>query len=166
MILRAKGTEIRGSGGASGTVTTTLREENGATTVDMASQVDVTGRVAQFGRGIMQDVSNRLIRDFARCLESQLSADAVNAEETLAPTEEVVQPTTSASSESEVIRETVPASSMPTPETGRLPTPAMSPPRPPQPTTEIRPMQLLADVARSRLAQLLRLAASRIEPKS
>lgn len=77
IVLRARGTETRGSGGASGTVTTRLTEsEDGVTTVHMESHVDVTGRVAQFGRGIMQDVANRLTKEFAQCLEQTIQAGA------------------------------------------------------------------------------------------
>jgi hypothetical protein len=75
IVLHAKGRETRGSGGASGTVTSRLVEMGESQTrVEIRSQIDVTGKVAQFGRGIMQDVANRLIKDFARCLEQKITA--------------------------------------------------------------------------------------------
>jgi uncharacterized protein len=73
ITLRAKGKEIRGIGGASGTVTTRLVEkDDGGTLVEIVSKVEVSGKVAQFGRGIMQDVANRMTRQFAECLEEKL----------------------------------------------------------------------------------------------
>ncbi len=75
VVLVASGNETRGSGSASGTVTSHLVAESAArTSVRIVSEVNITGRVAQFGRNIMQDVSNRLIREFAKCVESNLVA--------------------------------------------------------------------------------------------
>ncbi|PZR99967.1 MAG: hypothetical protein DLM70_14435 [Chloroflexi bacterium] len=76
IVLHAKGQEVRGSGGASATVTTKISNpETDVTRVDIVSDVDVSGRVAQFGRGIMQDVANRQVRQFAACLEEKLAPD-------------------------------------------------------------------------------------------
>jgi uncharacterized protein len=73
ITLYAKGTEIRGIGGASGRITTSLsKTDDGGTQVQIVSQVDVSGKVAQFGRGIMQDVANRMTKQFASCLEEKL----------------------------------------------------------------------------------------------
>jgi carbon monoxide dehydrogenase subunit G len=71
--LKAKGTDKRGQGGANATIVNTLSEHNGGTTVDAVTDFNITGRLAQFGRGgIMEDVSNRLMRDFAACLSTRL----------------------------------------------------------------------------------------------
>jgi uncharacterized protein len=60
-------------GAASGTITSTLTAEgDGATRVQIHSRIDVTGKVAQFGRGIMQDVAGKQIKQFAACLEQKL----------------------------------------------------------------------------------------------
>jgi hypothetical protein len=154
IVLHAKGTEVRGSGGASGTVTTKLTETaDGGTTIEMTSHMDVTGRVAQFGRGIMQDVANRLVKDFANCLEVQLTHQQAAASETPAHTG-------SAPSAPEGQRETEQkAANVPTP-----PTVSPTPPVAYEPTP-IRPLPLLADVARSRTAWVLRKIADRIEPR-
>ena len=73
MRLRAEGNESRGRGGASATVTASLREVDGRTAVTMASDVAVTGIVAQFGRSaIMQEVAQRMAQRFASCLEQEL----------------------------------------------------------------------------------------------
>jgi carbon monoxide dehydrogenase subunit G len=77
--LKARGTDKRGQGGASATIVNTLTEQDGATRVDAATDFSITGRLARFGRGgMMQDISNRLLRDFSTCLQSRL-ADAPEA---------------------------------------------------------------------------------------
>ena len=77
--LRAKGTDKRGQGGANATIVNTLSEHDGGTTVEAVTDFTITGRLARFGRGgMMEDISNRLMRDFATCLSSRL-ADAPTA---------------------------------------------------------------------------------------
>ena len=77
--LKARGTDKRGQGGASATIVNTLSEHDGATRVDATTDFTITGRLASFGRGgMMQDISNRLLRDFSTCLQSRL-ADAPTA---------------------------------------------------------------------------------------
>jgi carbon monoxide dehydrogenase subunit G len=72
--LKAKGTDKRGQGGASATIVNRLSEHDGGTRVEAVTDFTITGRLAQFGRGgMMQDVSNRLLRDFATCLQSRLA---------------------------------------------------------------------------------------------
>jgi uncharacterized protein len=74
--LKARGTDKRGQGGASATIVNTLSEHDGGTTVEAVTDFTITGRLARFGRGgMMEDISNRLMRDFATCLSSRL-ADA------------------------------------------------------------------------------------------
>jgi uncharacterized protein len=79
--LRAKGTDKRGQGGANATIVNTLSEHDGGTTVAAVTDFTITGRLAQFGRGgIMEDVSNRLMRDFATCLSTRLGEPAAASE--------------------------------------------------------------------------------------
>ena len=74
--LKARGTDKRGQGGANATIVNTLSEHDGGTTVEAVTDFTITGRLARFGRGgMMEDISNRLMRDFATCLSSRL-ADA------------------------------------------------------------------------------------------
>jgi carbon monoxide dehydrogenase subunit G len=71
--LTARGTDKRGQGGASATIVNTLMEADGATRVEAVTDFAITGRLASFGRGgMMQDISNRLMADFASCLQSRL----------------------------------------------------------------------------------------------
>ena len=74
--LAAKGSDKRGQGGATATIVNTLAEtEAGGTRVDAVTDFSITGRLASFGRGgMIQDISNRLLRDFATCLQARLEA--------------------------------------------------------------------------------------------
>src|SRR4051794_15507381 len=84
--MSAKGTDKRGQGGASATIVSTMREEGGETHVDVLTDFHITGRLARFGRsGMIEDISRRLMRDFAECLQSTLgsrppAADRADAE--------------------------------------------------------------------------------------
>jgi carbon monoxide dehydrogenase subunit G len=72
--LKARGTDKRGQGGASATIVNTLSEHDGGTKVEAVTDFTITGRLARFGRGgMMEDISNRLMRDFATCLSSRLA---------------------------------------------------------------------------------------------
>jgi carbon monoxide dehydrogenase subunit G len=87
--MRASGTDKRGQGGAKATIVSTLAAtDGGATRVDVVTDYAITGRLATFGRGgMIQDVSNRLLREFAQCLQTTLAADTPGEAE-----EEVVTP--------------------------------------------------------------------------
>jgi uncharacterized protein len=74
--LAAKGSDKRGQGGASATIVNVLHEVEGGTRVDAATDFTITGRLASFGRGgMIKDISNRLLRDFATCLQQRLAAE-------------------------------------------------------------------------------------------
>jgi uncharacterized protein len=71
-VLRAEGRETRGQGNASATITATLEPSEASTTVSVITEMTVSGRVAQLGRGVLADVSNKLMSQFAGCLEQTL----------------------------------------------------------------------------------------------
>jgi carbon monoxide dehydrogenase subunit G len=73
-VLRAQARDARGSGTAAATITTSLRAAGGATRVAVETDLQVSGPVAQFGRGVMQDVSGKLMRQFADCLAEEMGA--------------------------------------------------------------------------------------------
>jgi uncharacterized protein len=75
--LAAKGTDKRGQGGATATIVNTLHEsEGGGTRVDAVTDFTITGRLASFGRGgMIKDISNRLLANFASCLQERLAAE-------------------------------------------------------------------------------------------
>ena len=75
MKLEATGKETRGAGTASATVRSELHGEGDETHVVVHTSLNVTGRPAQFGRGVMSEVSGKLIGIFAANLASMLTAD-------------------------------------------------------------------------------------------
>jgi uncharacterized protein len=79
VVLKADGREQRGKGAASATVVSELAEAaGGGTDVSIDADVTITGAVAQYGRGMIQDISQRLTNQFAGCLEESLSASATD----------------------------------------------------------------------------------------
>ncbi|WP_329204427.1 SRPBCC family protein [Streptomyces sp. NBC_00683] len=72
MHLDLSGSETRGSGTASATVTATLAADPLGTRVRVRTDLDITGRPAQFGRGIMTEVGDRIVQQFATRLEELL----------------------------------------------------------------------------------------------
>jgi carbon monoxide dehydrogenase subunit G len=74
--MHANGTDKRGQGGAHAVIVSTLRQEGEETTVDVVTDFSITGRLARFGRGgMIEDISKRLMRDFAQCLQATLAAE-------------------------------------------------------------------------------------------
>ncbi|GAA0920797.1 SRPBCC family protein [Streptomyces thermoalcalitolerans] len=73
LVLAASGRETRGQGTARATVTGTLEERDGVTAVSVRTDLTVTGRPAQFGRGVLAEVGDRLVGQFADCLSERLA---------------------------------------------------------------------------------------------
>jgi uncharacterized protein len=76
-VIEARGKDRRGNGTAAASITAELTARGDATDVQVRTDLAVTGRPAQFGRGVMQDVSDTLLGRFATCLEQKLAS--VNA---------------------------------------------------------------------------------------
>ena len=64
MVIDAKGKDKRGNGTAGAHVTATMTEEGTSTKVEVLTDLNITGKPAQFGRGVMQDVSDKLLGQF------------------------------------------------------------------------------------------------------
>jgi hypothetical protein len=88
VAVEASGKDKRGGGTARATVTSTLRPDGDVTAVSVHSDLVVTGRVAQFGRGMIADVSTRLLGQFTDCLSRQLGPPAAPSDEPAAPPEQ------------------------------------------------------------------------------
>jgi carbon monoxide dehydrogenase subunit G len=73
--LSAKAREARGRGNASATIESSLTARDGGTRVDIVTDLQLAGPVAQYGRGLVQDVSAQLVTQFANCLREQLEAN-------------------------------------------------------------------------------------------
>jgi hypothetical protein len=75
--MRASGTEKRGQGGARATIVSRLQPSNGGTHIEVVTDYAITGRLASFGRsGMIEDISERLLREFAQCLQATLGSRA------------------------------------------------------------------------------------------
>jgi uncharacterized protein len=74
IVLEASGKDTRGRGTARATITAELSDtDGGGTAVRMNTEMAVTGIIAQFGRGVLEDVSARLMTQFAQRLEEHIS---------------------------------------------------------------------------------------------
>ena len=73
-VIEAKGKDKRGNGTAGATVTVQLAPSGEGTRIDVTTDLSVTGKPAQFGRGVMQDVSDKLLQQFVACIEGQFAA--------------------------------------------------------------------------------------------
>ena len=88
-VLRAEGRDTTGKGNANATITANLgASDAGGTHVTITTDLAISGRVAQFGRGALADVSTKLLGQFVTCLETRV----LSGENAQTPTESSVQP--------------------------------------------------------------------------
>jgi carbon monoxide dehydrogenase subunit G len=73
-VIDARGKDQRGNGTAAAIITANLASEGSVTRVDVLTDLNITGRPAQFGRGVMTDVGNKLLGQFADKLSAQLAS--------------------------------------------------------------------------------------------
>ena len=78
-VIDAKGKEARGSGNAAATVTAQLHEAGERTRVTVDTDLKIVGKLAQFGSGMLQQVSEKLLGQFVNSLEAKLVAEAAPA---------------------------------------------------------------------------------------
>ncbi len=77
VVLKADGREQRGRGAASALVTADMMPVDGdRTKVAFATELTITGAAAQYGRGMIQDISSKLTGEFASCLQENIAAEA------------------------------------------------------------------------------------------
>jgi hypothetical protein len=88
-VLRAEGRETRGQGNANATITATLTPDGEGTAVAIVTDLAITGRVAQFGRGVLGDVSAKLLDQFVVDLEKTVLVDEPTGPEPDEPVEAV-----------------------------------------------------------------------------
>jgi carbon monoxide dehydrogenase subunit G len=74
-VLRAEGRDTRGQGNASATVVATATPDEGGTLVSIETDLSITGKVAQFGRSIMGDISTKMLGEFADRLEADVRSE-------------------------------------------------------------------------------------------
>ena len=76
VVLKANGKETRGNGNAAAVVTAQLKDEGDATSVVITTDLTISGKAAQFGRGVLGDVAGNLIAQFAKALEADILGGA------------------------------------------------------------------------------------------
>ncbi len=82
--LSARAREVRGRGGGQATIESSLAALDGGTRIDIVTDLSLTGAVAQYGRGLVQDVASDLVGRFAECLRAQLVAAPEEAQAAMA----------------------------------------------------------------------------------
>jgi carbon monoxide dehydrogenase subunit G len=78
-VINASGRETRGQGNAAAVVTAELKENGASTTCFLTTDLTISGKAAQFGRGVLADVATKLIDQFADGLAADVLADSVPA---------------------------------------------------------------------------------------
>jgi len=75
-VIEAKGSEEKGSGSASALITASLKPEGEQTLVDVSTELAISGRAAQFGRSLLSEVSDTLVKEFVTRLEAMIEQGA------------------------------------------------------------------------------------------
>jgi carbon monoxide dehydrogenase subunit G len=88
--LAADAREVRNRGNAKATIESSLTDNGGGTHVDLVTELALTGAVAQYGRGMIEDISSQLVSSFAECIQSQLVAEPEEAEKAVATQQQAV----------------------------------------------------------------------------
>ncbi|MCW3017131.1 MAG: carbon monoxide dehydrogenase [Solirubrobacterales bacterium] len=144
--MDARGTDKRGQGGATASIVSSVHASGtaGETRVDIVTDFAITGRLARFGRGgMVQDVANRLLREFAANLEAQLQADGAAGAAAAEPG--TVAPTAAAADDApEGAAAVLP------------PTGTVAPPKPPAPAKPVSGLALLFGALLDRLRRLFK----------
>ena len=79
LLLDASGRDTRGQGNAKAKIVVTMKEADGGTLVDVNTDLSITGKVAQFGRGVLADVSSKLMGQFVENLERDVLSEDPSA---------------------------------------------------------------------------------------
>jgi hypothetical protein len=83
-VLSARAREARGRGQAQATIESALEPVDDGTRVTIVTDLTLSGPVAQYGRGLVQDVSSQLVASFAECIKAQLDGEGEKAEAAVA----------------------------------------------------------------------------------
>ena len=85
-VMSARAAEVNGQGDAEATITTQIEEAGeGSSRITMDTDLQIRGRVAQFGRGAMEKISQRMFDEFARNLEQEMTGGGSDGAESPAP---------------------------------------------------------------------------------
>lgn len=126
VVIQASGQDRRGAGTAAATVTATLHPDGEATRVAVVTDLNITGRAAQYGRGMIADVSAKLTGQFADCLARHLAENPAEPGVAAAPV--AAEPVTAQPGPvAAAPNGSAPRSAPPTPATLPVPAPPVSP---------------------------------------
>jgi len=138
--LEASGRETTGPGSANATATMTVADTgDGRSRVKLATEYTVAGRVANFGRGVMEDVSRRLVSQMADCIKAHLEAPEPAV---AAPAAETTEAATAAHSGSDATADAA------------APAPAVAPARPMPQAKPVNALALFFAVLADRIRRL------------
>jgi len=84
-VINAAGRDSRGAGNASATITASLTPVGARTEVSVETDLKITGRVAQFGSGVINEISAKLLGQFVECLEGKLTSEPTPIPEEATP---------------------------------------------------------------------------------
>ena len=84
-VLRARGRDVRGQGNADARITARLVPDGDGTRVTVETRLTITGKVAQFGKGMIEEISKKLLAQFAEALEAAVEEEAPQAPPEEAP---------------------------------------------------------------------------------
>ncbi len=111
--IEAKGNEARGGGTASADVTSSLAEVEDGTEVTVVTELSITGKPAQFGRGVMGDVGKKIIDSFAQCLSRKLTTPDEEVEDGADEADEAGTPSAATPAQAEAAAQQAAAASAP-----------------------------------------------------
>jgi carbon monoxide dehydrogenase subunit G len=94
-VMSARADETNGNGGVEAQIVTAIAAEGNGSRVQIDTDLQITGRVAQLGRGAMEKISERMLAQFAQNLEQALSGDAA---EPAGPSQAAAKPAAAAPS--------------------------------------------------------------------
>ncbi|MCW2771273.1 MAG: hypothetical protein JWR27_2706 [Aeromicrobium sp.] len=79
-VLDARGRDVGGQGNANAVITARLESQAGGTKVVVRTDLDLSGRVAQFGRGVVGDVASKILGQFAKNLEAEINSGKIGGD--------------------------------------------------------------------------------------
>ncbi len=139
VVLKAEGREQRGRGAASARSSSRLEAVEGGTKVVIETDLTITGAVAQYGRGMMGDISQRLTKEFAQCLQTNIgAADLIDA---TGPAGALAEDAATGTIERDAAPGPGESGSSPPPGEGSASTPAAESPPAPRPLATARPVK-------------------------
>src|SRR5690625_1959202 len=74
-VIEAKGKDKRGNGTANASAVATMTPAGAGTSIEVSTDLTITGKPAQFGRGVIQDVSDKLLDQFVECIANKLAPE-------------------------------------------------------------------------------------------